>query len=82
MRKTSPPHRTVLSPKPRQCDHTNNPDQLLTVPEVITRLHLSRAKVYDLIRSRQLKSGTVGRARRIPESAVSAYICQLIEMED
>ena len=56
-------------------------DTLLTVPEVMARLHLSRAKVYDLIRSRQLKSGTVGRARRIPESAVTAYIRQLVEVE-
>lgn len=56
-------------------------DNLLTVPEVMNRLHLSRWKVYDLIRSRQLKSGTVGRARRIPESAVSAYISRLVETE-
>ena len=56
-------------------------DTLLTVPEVMRRLDLSRAKVYDLIRSRQLKSGTVGRARRIPESAVSAYISHLVETE-
>ena len=56
-------------------------DALLTVPEVMARLHLSRTKVYDLIRSRQLRSGTVGRARRIPESAVTAYISRLIELE-
>lgn len=56
-------------------------DTLLTVPEVMSRLHLSRAKVYDLIRSRQLLSGTVGRARRIPESAVTAYIKRLVEVE-
>lgn len=56
-------------------------DALLTVPEVMARLHLSRAKVYDLIRSRQLKSGTIGRTRRIPESAVNAFISQLIEVE-
>lgn len=56
-------------------------ESLLTVPEVMARLHLSRAKVYDLIRSHQLKSGTVGRARRIPESAVNAFISQLVEME-
>ena len=56
-------------------------DRLLTVPEVMDRLHLSRATVYDLIRSRQLKSGTVGRARRIPESAVNAFMQTLIETE-
>lgn len=56
-------------------------EPLLTVPEVMARLHLSRAKVYDLIHSRQLKSGTVGRARRIPESVVNAFISELVEVE-
>jgi excisionase family DNA binding protein len=45
------------------------------------RLHLSRATVYDLIRSRALPSGKVGRARRIPESAVNNFMQQLIEVE-
>jgi excisionase family DNA binding protein len=56
-------------------------DRLLTVAEVMTRLRLSRSKVYDLIRSRQLPSGKAGRARRIPESAVTAYIRRLVETE-
>ena len=56
-------------------------DALLTVREVMARLHLSRTKIYDLIRTRQLRSGTVGCARRIPESAVSAYISRLVELE-
>jgi excisionase family DNA binding protein len=47
----------------------------------MARLCLSRATVYDLIRSHQLRSGKVGRARRIPESAVTAYICQITESE-
>ncbi|MFI1723331.1 helix-turn-helix domain-containing protein [Streptomyces sp. NPDC020489] len=47
---------------------------LLTVPEVMARLKLSRTKVYDLIRTRRLVSITEGRARRIPESAVQDYI--------
>jgi excisionase family DNA binding protein len=55
-------------------------DVLLTVPEVMARLHLSRSKIYDLIRSGKLVSGTEGRARRIPESAVSAYIRRLVEV--
>ena len=29
------------------------PSDLLTVPEVMARLHLSRGKVYDLIRRRE-----------------------------
>lgn len=56
-------------------------DRLLTVPEVMERLHLSRATVYDLIRSRALPSGKVGRARRIPESAVNTFMQHLVEVE-
>ncbi|MFF4599759.1 helix-turn-helix domain-containing protein [Amycolatopsis sp. NPDC001319] len=38
----------------------------LTVPEVMARLKIGRSTVYDLIRTRQLASITIGRARRIP----------------
>jgi excisionase family DNA binding protein len=38
---------------------------LLTVPQVMARLQLSRSAVYDLLRSGQLASITLGRARRI-----------------
>jgi excisionase family DNA binding protein len=55
------------------------PADLLTVPEVMARLHLSRGKVYDLIRRRELASVTIGRCRRIPSSAVADYIRRLIE---
>lgn len=46
-------------------------DQLLTVPEVMERLQLSRAKVYDLIRSQDLTSLKIRGTRRIPETALS-----------
>ncbi|GAA3372949.1 hypothetical protein GCM10020367_30960 [Streptomyces sannanensis] len=48
--------------------------QALTVPEVMSALRLSRFKVYDLIRSKQLQSITIGRARRVPADALHAYI--------
>lgn len=51
----------------------------LTVPEVMTALRLSRSKVYDLIRSRQLPSYTSGRARRIPVDAVRHYMQDRLE---
>jgi len=53
--------------------------ELLTVPEVMAALRLSRAKVYDLIRSRELESVTIGRARRIPRQALVAYLARLVE---
>jgi excisionase family DNA binding protein len=46
-------------------------DQLLTVPEVMERLQLSRSKVYDLIRSQHLASLKIRGTRRIPEAALS-----------
>jgi excisionase family DNA binding protein len=48
--------------------------RLYTVGDVEQRLQLSRAKVYDLIRTRQLRSITIGRARRIPHQALTDYL--------
>ncbi|MFF4932279.1 helix-turn-helix domain-containing protein [Streptomyces griseofuscus] len=53
--------------------------ELLTVPEVMSRLRFSRSKVYDLIRSKRLASFTEGRCRRIPESALRDYIHAQLE---
>lgn len=50
---------------------------LLTVPDVMARLRLSRNTVYRLIRTRQLHSVTIGRARRIPIDALTSYLHQL-----
>lgn len=56
--------------------------EALTVPEVMSALRLSRSKVYDLIRSKQLLSFTVGRARRIPADALTRYIREQTEEND
>ncbi|MEE1929830.1 helix-turn-helix domain-containing protein [Streptomyces sp. TRM 70351] len=53
--------------------------EVLTVPEVMTALRLSRFKVYDLIRSKQLRSITIGRARRIPAAALAEFISNQME---
>jgi excisionase family DNA binding protein len=53
--------------------------ELLTVPEVMTALRLSRAKIYDLIRSGELVTVKVGRCRRVPPAAVAAYVARLVE---
>jgi excisionase family DNA binding protein len=59
-------------------DTTITPD-LLTVPDVMARLRVGRHKVYDLIRSRQLRSVKLGGSRRIPVTALAAYLAQLLE---
>jgi excisionase family DNA binding protein len=56
-----------------------SPSALLTVPEAMAALRLSRATVYDLIRSGQLGSVKVGRSRRIPAQAVQIFLARLVE---
>ena len=54
-------------------------EELLTVPEVMTRLKLGRSTVYDLIRSRRLPSITIGRCRRIPADALRTFVASQLE---
>jgi excisionase family DNA binding protein len=55
--------------------------ELLTVPQVMARLQLGRTAVYDLLRSHQLSSLTLGRARRIPAYALTDFITTRLEQE-
>ncbi|MFB7739721.1 helix-turn-helix domain-containing protein [Streptomyces sp. NPDC056112] len=55
--------------------------ELLTVPQVMERLQLGRTAVYDLIRTRQLASITLGRARRIPTHALTDFIRTRLDQE-
>ncbi|WP_328538992.1 helix-turn-helix domain-containing protein [Streptomyces sp. NBC_00344] len=57
----------------------SNIPEALTVPEVMHALRLSRFKVYDLIRSRELKSITIGRCRRVPADALRTFIDHQLE---
>jgi excisionase family DNA binding protein len=53
---------------------------MLTVPEVMAALKVSRWTVYKLIRSGELVSVLVSeRCRRIPRSALDAYVARLCE---
>jgi excisionase family DNA binding protein len=54
-------------------------DDYLTVDEVADRLKISRWKVYELIRSRELASFHVGRCRRIPAGAVTELVDRLLD---
>ncbi|MEU9653576.1 helix-turn-helix domain-containing protein [Streptomyces sp. NPDC048110] len=57
------------------------PEALLTVPQVMARLQLGRSAVYDLLRSGQLTSLTLGRARRIPAHALTDFIRTRLEQD-
>ncbi|MCX5082725.1 helix-turn-helix domain-containing protein [Streptomyces sp. NBC_00401] len=53
--------------------------EALTVPEVMEALRISRFKVYDLIRSNELPSIKIGRARRVPIDSVRVYMRDRLE---
>ncbi|MEU0521256.1 helix-turn-helix domain-containing protein [Streptosporangium sp. NPDC006007] len=54
--------------------------KLLTVPQAMATLQVSRWTLYTLIRSGELTSVVVGvRCRRIPESALNDYVTRLRE---
>ena len=50
---------------------------LLTPAEAARRLSLARSTLYELLLRREIESITIGRARRIPMSALVAYIDRL-----
>lgn len=52
---------------------------LLTVVQVMARLQLGRHTVYDLIRSRRLRSVLIGRCRRIPAVALRDFLDSLTD---
>lgn len=53
--------------------------ELLTVSEAMQTLRLSRWKVYDLIRSGELTTVTIGRRRLVPREALTDYVHQLMQ---
>ena len=56
------------------------PDRLLyRVPEACELLSLSRSRVFELLRSGELRSVKQGRTRLIPKSALVAFVASLDE---
>jgi excisionase family DNA binding protein len=51
--------------------------ELLTVPEAAQRLRVSKWMVYNLIRSRQLRTVKIGSRRLVRVSAITAYLAAL-----
>jgi excisionase family DNA binding protein len=50
-----------------------------TVEEAAQVLKISRWKIFDLIRTNQLRSVKIGGLRRIPHAAIDEYIVRLME---
>lgn len=57
----------------------NSADDYLTVSEVAALLKISRWKVHEMIRSRELASFQLGRCRRIPAGAVGELVKQRLD---
>lgn len=56
-------------------DPTTEPvDKLMTVDETAEYLRIGRAKLYRLMRAGEIEWKTVGTRRRIPMSAIEAYL--------
>lgn len=51
---------------------------LYTVEQTAQILTISRWKVFDLIRLRELRSVKIGGLRRVPHSAIDEYIARLL----
>ena len=54
-------------------------ESLLTVKEVARRLAVGRTTVYELIAKTELAVIRIGRATRIPESALERWIAQQLD---
>jgi excisionase family DNA binding protein len=54
-------------------------DRLLKTAQVQERLAIGRTNLFELIRKRAIIAVHEGRSLRIPETAIEAYIEQLIE---
>jgi excisionase family DNA binding protein len=50
-----------------------------TVEEAAQALKISRWKIFDLIRTNQLRSVKIGGLRRIPSTAIEEYITRLLK---
>jgi excisionase family DNA binding protein len=53
-------------------------ESMLTVEEAAKALRLSRTKVFALLKDGSLRSVKIGRSRRVPVSALEAFIAKLV----
>ncbi|PRW61675.1 helix-turn-helix domain-containing protein [Actinopolyspora mortivallis] len=56
---------------------TNQPRTLLTVEQAAQRLAIGRTRMFQLLRTGEVASVRIGRARRIPTDALESYIDRL-----
>jgi excisionase family DNA binding protein len=54
---------------------------LVTVDELATILSIGRTVAWELVRKRQIRSVKIGRTRRVPLTAIHAYVERLLDQE-
>lgn len=54
---------------------------LVTVDELADTLSIGRTAAWELVRKRKIRSVKIGRTRRVPVTAITEYIQQLLDME-
>ncbi len=59
--------------------HVNDVAMLVTPEEAARRLCVGRSKVYDLMRTGQLRSLRIGGSRRITVDALAEFVARLEE---
>lgn len=64
---------------PEKATPTNPPPLLLKVEEAARLLNIGRTRVFDLLRSGQLKSVKIFGARRVPLTSIHSYIETLLQ---
>lgn len=57
-------------------------ETLLTVKQVAARLAIGRTTVYELIGRQEIRTIKIGRARRVPESAIDQWIARQLNSEE
>ncbi|MBJ6639352.1 excisionase family DNA-binding protein [Streptomyces sp. DHE7-1] len=70
---------TLTAVRPAVLDETATDPALvlLTVEEAARRLRIGRTTCFRLVMSGEIESVTVGRLRRVPVDALSAYVAKL-----
>lgn len=78
---SDPPHQPPTNDQPegpfRPSANGGLPRELLRVEEAAARLAIGRTSMFALIRTRAIESVKVGRLRRVPVDALTAYITTL-----
>jgi len=69
----------MTSPSHREAWSLNDGKLLLTVPEAAARMGIGRSLLYSLVMRGEIRSVTIGRARRIPAAALDEFVAELQE---